>query len=371
MCKFHKDVAREIATDPLTGGFDPLAYSIGLAALARYWIDRYIPEMTNCDGYSNYEMASRAGISAFEKSFLPKDIDSINAYHADTIGDLRAAVKAVIETKGLTLAALNLPKNPVKNTRFLDIAMADIYEGDPAIGLMLRSAAKAPSQDPLRNAVSALFAQDGIEEKLQKIQEGSFSKLFLEAPDKINPALLKAYEHIPQGLRSSFKACAMCAGTGTGGALVSHAGCVLVPVFAGASGSALSAQLMSAMLVTSPVLAAGVTAGIDKLQNKGFSFVKVGASAALGLAIAAGLNATNDHSHHAGSHSHSHGHASDYQAQQWLDDLSPEQRRDFRDYALAIRQTELEAAKAMCLQPAETASGASKPRQVLQVNNLS
>lgn len=302
MCKFHKDVAREIATDPTTGTFDPLAYSIGLSALAKFWIDRYMPDMSDCDGYSNYEMASLRGVRAFDRSGLSSNLQDIENFKTTTIGSVRDALASVISENGLTLEKLNLPKNPVRNSRFLDQAMCEIYQGDPAIGLELRSSVDKAEQEPLRLAVEKLTSQPGIDVLLQKLQEGSFGRLFTEAKEKVNPTLLSAYEKIPSGLTKTFRNCAMCAGSGTGGALVSHAGCVLVPVFAGASGSALSAQLMSAMLVTSPVIAGGVTAGIDRLQHKGFSFLKVGASAALGLAIATGVNAYGGHDHRAEHH---------------------------------------------------------------------
>lgn len=357
MCKFHKDVARDIATDPATGQFNSVAYSIALVALAKFWIDRYMPEMSDCDGYSNYAMAGATGVAAFEKSGLNADLDMIEANRDKFVGFVRDALGKVINEQGLTLQSLNLPKNPIKNSTFLDKAMVEIYDGDPAVELTLKKVSSEPDHEPLRQAVEAFYAVPGIENALQTMQEGSFARLFIEAREKANPVLLKAYERLPKGLINAFKSCAMCAGTGTGSAVLTHAGCVLVPVFAGASGSALSSQLMSLMLVTSPALAAGVTAGIDRLQGKGFSPVKVGASAALGFAIAFGINANS-------GHNHDHHHAeSEARAQAFLDDMTASERAEFHQTALIFKKTDLELAADMCVAPDTFANQTPAPQR--------
>lgn len=60
MCKFHKDVAMSVATSPVTGQFDTVCYSLTLRASAKFWVNKYMPDMGHLDGYSPYELSSDA-----------------------------------------------------------------------------------------------------------------------------------------------------------------------------------------------------------------------------------------------------------------------------------------------------------------------
>jgi hypothetical protein len=105
-------------------------------------------------------------------------------------------------------------------------------------------------------------------------------------------------------LRRIFGSCAACAGSGAGSALLSHAGCILAVVIGGASGAALSAKMMSVMIFTSPVIAAGVTAAIDYARTRRVSVPKMALSAAFGAAVAFGVHhyAMGGHEHHHHDH---------------------------------------------------------------------
>lgn len=121
-------------------------------------------------------------------------------------------------------------------------------------------------------------------------------------------------------LRRIFGSCAACAGSGAGGALLSHAGCLLAVFLGGASGVALSVQMMSVMILASPAIAAAATAAIDFVRERRVSVPRMVLSAAFGAAIAAGV-------HHYTMDGHEH-HRNRAAARQWFDRQSPAMRRD-------------------------------------------
>ena len=55
MCKYHKAVARDIATND-AGDFDPGKYAVALLAMAQFRIEQYMPTMFNCTGFDPREM---------------------------------------------------------------------------------------------------------------------------------------------------------------------------------------------------------------------------------------------------------------------------------------------------------------------------
>jgi hypothetical protein len=308
MCKFHQSVAREIATNPVSHHFDPVAYSIALVAMAKYRIEQYMPSMSECDGNSPYMMASKEGVDAFARSGLN---DKVVQNPGTDIALLRLAMAAVLRKQVLTLSALNLPQDPVKDGAFLDEAAVDLYEGYTAPGyaaqdLTLKASAHKPAFEPLRAATEGFLNESGVVDALRRGFERSVVTVFNEAPAEVNPFLLRAYDRVPSGLRNVFKTCAMCAGGGAGGALVSHAGCVVVPVLAGATGTAVSGSTMSSiMMVTSPLFAAGVTYGLDRWRGVKTSALRLSGAAGIAFAVALGIGAMgghDDHETHGGEH---------------------------------------------------------------------
>lgn len=155
-------------------------------------------------------------------------------------------------------------------------------------------------------------------------------------------------------IRNLFKTCAKCTGPAAGGAVLSHIGCVLVPIFASVSGAATGAVMHTAMYVASPVIAVGVTLGIDKLRGENVlsrqGAKKAGISATLALAITFGISAlTGGHEHHADGHDHHnhHNHHSqhDHHAQHeesddsvmiWYQNLPEDYQRSIAQSAKAL-----------------------------------
>jgi hypothetical protein len=105
----------------------------------------------------------------------------------------------------------------------------------------------------------------------------------------------------------NFKSCCKCARDGAGGALLSHAGCIVAPVVAGAFGGSISGAFMAAaMYVTSPLIAVAATYGLDRMRGQKSSVTKLASSAAIAVAIAVGINMAGGHSHHGGHEGHDH-----------------------------------------------------------------
>lgn len=363
MCKFHQSVAREIATNPSSRQFDPVLYSVALVAMAKYRIEQYMPSMSECDGNSPYVMASVAGVSAFEKSGLS---DKVVANDGTDIALLRLAMAATMREKRMTLSNLNLPKDPVKDGDFLDEAAVDLYEDYTAPGyaarpLTLKSVAHKPEFEPIRAATEHFLNETGVVDALRRSFERSVVDVFSEAPSQVNPFLLRAYDRVPVSLRNVFKTCAMCAGSGAGGALVSHVGCIAVPVLAGATGTAVSGAAMTGMmLVGSPLIAAGVTYGLDRWRGMKTSALRLGGAASIAFAVALGIGAMGGHEGHdmpsGGGHDSHQDHKGHHsaatitpEAQEWYDGLTPDQQKQMQEAAKVTGEDFATYLNAMCI----------------------
>lgn len=339
MCKFHKDVARDIATSPVNGQFDPAIYSVALVAMAKFRIEQYMPSMFGTDGYNQYALASAKGVAAFDQSGL-------------AMGDAPRGMDVLRQAMGknLTLAGLNLPKDPVRDVAFLDEATVELFENYTAPGyaagdLHLKATAHKAEFEAIRAATADFLSHPGIEDILRRHFEHSMASVFTEARKNANPVLLKIYNKMPDGLRGVFKSCAMCAGSGAGGALVSHIGCFAVPVLAGATGTAVSGGVMTGMmLVGSPLIATGVTYGLDQWRGQKTSLPRLAGAAAIAFAVALGIGAMGDgHDGHATppapgqDHHHNHSHHAvvepTAEALAWLNSQTPENRKIITDSA--------------------------------------
>ncbi|WP_435641746.1 hypothetical protein [Micavibrio aeruginosavorus] len=307
MCKFHKTVAREIATNPVNGIFDPARYAVALVALSTFRIEQAMPSMFGCDGYSKYEMAT-------DKARIAVANSNMNWHHGTKEADmetLRRAMDIASYKHNLSIKGLNLPKNPVNDTAFLDEATVKLYEGYTAPGyaaipLSLKTQAHKPEFEPIRAAVETFMQNPVTFKALARRFENTTLQIFADAHQSAHPALVGVYERIPGGVRNAFKSCAMCVGGGAGGAAVSHVGCIAIPAIAAASGTAVSAGAMAGlMMMTAPVIAVAVTYGIDKWRGAKASALKLGCSAALAFGIAAGMSLMGGHDNHGGGeHDH-------------------------------------------------------------------
>ena len=149
------------------------------------------------------------------------------------------------------------------------------------------------------------------------------------------------------GTSVDFVSCAKCARDGAGGAILSHAGCVAAPAVAGIFGVGLSGSFMAAaMYIASPLIAMGVTYGLDRLRKQKTSAVKLAGAALIALTVSFGLNAVSDHDHHAG---HEHSDLIDEDATRaWIESLPPETQQILEDAARLQGVSLIEYASAIC-----------------------
>lgn len=258
MCKFHEDVAIDIATDPVTGEFRPGVFGVARMVLARYHIEQYMPEMFGLNGRSIYAMASKRGLEAFDRAdavhHLSKPAQEIKQYRDDHIGMLHQAVASTMTRHDLSVKALGLPKNPIKDARVLDEGAVELIEGYTADNyygdqpLYLKKSAHKPEFEPLRSAAEDFLNQPGVEPVLKQMMEHSIARNFTEARKTVNARLLALYEKVPPRLLSVFNTCASC-----GGSIVApHLPCIGLMV--AASSSSLAASIISNPVVV-PVMA--------------------------------------------------------------------------------------------------------------------
>jgi len=123
MCKFHEDVAIDIATDPITGEFSPGIFGVARIVLARYHIEQYMPDMFGLDGRSSYAMASARSIEAYNHADaihrLSKPMQEIQQYRDGHIGVLHDAIASTMVRHDLSVKALGLPKDPIKDVSLM------------------------------------------------------------------------------------------------------------------------------------------------------------------------------------------------------------------------------------------------------------
>ena len=289
MCKFHKDVAVAVGTDFHTGVVDPVRYSLALGALARFWVNKYMPTMGHLDGYSNYELSSTKTRQAFESSGLPKDLKSAN----DGIFERRDFVRSVIDdyiaTHQIDREFLNLPKDPYKKPQFLDDACEDIYGGDPSGPLDIKSSVQNPKHEPLRQAMEYLFKNEGFTEAIDGLLQSSIANLMIDAPHQVHQTGLSIYDRLPFRLRSAFGSCSLHAG---GGALAHVVICGgLNTAIGGFSGAFMNA----AMYAVAPAVAVGTTYIVERKNS--FNEYKYVIPVVLSLAAAFGVSKFLPHEH--------------------------------------------------------------------------
>lgn len=310
MCKFHKDVAIDVATNPVSGVLCPLRYSITLCALAKFWVDKYMPDMGHLDGYSNYEMSTAATRHSFALSDLEKDPRKVHDGQAERIIFLRGAVDKVIADLGLTPQLLNLPKSPDTSPRFLDQVMLGMYDGEPQHELTIKASVDNPKHEPLRHVVEHIYKISGYGHAVEQSLRSNISALVLDAPHKINPHLLSAYNRFPQGLRTAFGSCSL---HGGGGALAHVVVCGgLNSAIGGFSGVFMNA----AMYAVGPAVALASTYAVERYRLNDFNPYKYVLPVALSLGAAFGVSQFLPHEHSADP------------KMGWFYNFSPAQRHD-------------------------------------------
>ena len=343
MCKFHKDVARDIATDSTTSVFDAGRYAVALVAMAKFRIEQYMPAMYASDGFVPSLMRTPEAVKALDDSGIRKPLSEVQAFRDAHIDAMRRAMDDTAARYDLSLPALNIgdtitekgyqhcakmAPDPTKNGPFLDEAVVELFEGyDDAEKAWARhnldvvAVAHKPEFEPIRAATAHFLSQPGVVDTLKTMFENSLVKIFEEARDEnavdletdgcvmcghgsraddFNRAardetLPAADTQTPapsKGLLGQFnlRACTSCVGTGATGGILAHLPCAAVAVIGGASGAALSMRMMEVMVMASPFVSAGITAAIDLVRTGKVSATKMAMSGVIGLGVALGIN---------------------------------------------------------------------------------
>lgn len=376
MCKFHEDVAIDIATDPITGEFRPGVFGVARMVLARYHVEQYDPRMFGMDGRSIYAMASRRGVEAFNRAdaahHLSKAPEEMVRYRNDHISVLHQAINAVMERHDLSVKALGLPKDPIKDPRVLDEGAVELIEGytaDDYYGdqpLHLKKIAHKPSFEPLRSAAEDFLNQPDVEPILKTMMDHSIVRNFLDAREKVDARLLGLYEKIPPRILNIFNTCASCGGSIVG----PHLPCIGLMVAAGSS--SVAASIISnpiAVPVMSILAAGGGYLSWQKLRSTVASPVeKLVMKPAFALA-AAGMIAMHlpMFGHHHGSAEHE-GHEHSTKSVQnvdlanaWKEGLKPSQIEKIEQDAKAAGLTASEFMNPLCITPTATRAPEVQP----------
>lgn len=296
MCKFHQDVALDVAQN-MDGSFHPLSFNMNALALGvNFDIDTYTPTMSGISGYNIYALAGKKGRDALASSGLTYDPYAFQAYRHDTIGFLRQRSADIIAKHKISDHVLKKIGRGNQAIHFLnaipdhvyasfDNSSADIYKNDKEKNLY----------HGLRLAAADYWDDTDTQEILQKYFEFSVAKIFTQAQKKAHPLVLRGYESLPDVVKQ-YGDCAKGICTGAGIGVVAHIGCIakfgLLPLIGA-----------STALTSNPVLTFGVMTGLSaggiglwqrihkkrgSVPNRLEKFATYGATlAAFGLAVAA------------------------------------------------------------------------------------
>ena len=205
MCKFHKDVARDIATDPVTGDFNAGHYAVAMLAMGHFRMEQYMPEMYHADGFVPAELATETAAAALERTKLRSCPHAMQRYHDEVMPAIREAMAntdAVFDLshEGLSIKPGEITKDgfkatccatpdPTINGPFMDYAVVYLFDGyddaekTMATGkLTLLEESPSPQHEGIRMATEYFIAHDGILPALQQLFEDTVVKIFKDAP---------------------------------------------------------------------------------------------------------------------------------------------------------------------------------------------
>jgi|GEM_PF-2071240 len=320
MCNFHESVAVQAATDPITGRMHAGHKAVIRVALSRYWASRYVEGAENVDGYNFYPLATRVQQEAFAASGLNRPLSEISAMEQEHLSFLRERILELSRRMDLSENALRLPLKPAREA-FMDLAIDQIYEGDPKGDFRVVRTVSRDDLVPLHHAVSALHADAKTSSVLEKLVQGRICTLYTEAPQKVYKPLVDAYEGLPESVKTASSNMAKYGGNillGGFSGIVGHGvhyGSVLGAGVAAGSASSLNMALSGVFLLAS-------YGGWRELFGGKYRAVKENVSAfaiqgALTLAVAVGAQQFLEHDHMKSEKA------------RWYESLTPEMREAF------------------------------------------
>jgi hypothetical protein len=226
MCKFHHDVACDIARRP-DGTIDPMAYAINCIALGtNFDIGTYVPTLPNTGGTNKYELACKRGQSGFVQSGLVYDPQAFSAYRSKTLDFLKERTQQAIARNPVDQSTLKRLRSRRRAFGFINTAPDNLYVPfDNLTTGVFRNEKQATIYQSIRLAAADYWQDTDVQEILSNRFRQSVAVTFTEAAQKVNPKLLAVYEAIPEKLRD-FTSCTagMCTTAGIQGLV--HIGCL-------------------------------------------------------------------------------------------------------------------------------------------------
>lgn len=254
MCKFHDDVAKDVATDPITNELNRLSYAIALAALASQRVEQtlaptqsaHYETFSKLSGNTSFQLNQAPIKAIFAESPLPKTYDDVENLYAESVPLLHEKLNTFIQRKHLTQAHLNLPKHKGNYLRFLNRATDVIYHDDKVSPqpVALRPADEIESDfHPLHRTIQDFMAEPGVSDLISKAFTASVSKNFLDAASKPVPFVQKVYNTLPNPMQE-FMECTGSICVAGGGSIASHLlTCVALPIGMATIGVSFSSML--------------------------------------------------------------------------------------------------------------------------------
>lgn len=212
MCKFHKEIARDIATS-CCGTFDPGAYAVALTAMAHFRIEQYVPELFGCDGFVPAKMAGADAQRALTAAGLEEDSSVAERFRSKHLKTLQAAMRATRAAHDLSPAALQIAPgeltaqgykatpqaqpDPTVNGPFLDHAVVHLFTGydddaktyvSKGRSLSLVARAEHDRFEPIRAATADLWAQPQVAEIMRTMFQHALVRIIRAAPEDLQAA---------------------------------------------------------------------------------------------------------------------------------------------------------------------------------------
>lgn len=256
MCKFHQDIALDVARNP-DGSLDPLSFAINSIALGtNFAIDDYVPAMPGISGYNTYGLASKEGQDAFAQSNLVYDPDAFEAYRMNTIGFLQERTKDIIANHAMDKKFTKKLGQGKKAIRFVNTIPDEAYASfDNLSSDIFKTDKAAALYQDIRQASAEYWNDPQTQEILEKRFEFSVANIFTEAKENANPLLLKTYEALPDVVKQ-YGDCAKGICRGVSISSVAHSGCI-------AKFAVLPALGASSTLTEDPNLTIGLMTGLS------------------------------------------------------------------------------------------------------------
>lgn len=267
MCKFHEDVALDVATGP-DGKIDPVVYALNTVALgSSFSIGDFIPAMQDVGGHDVYEIASHFGQKSFKDSGLVYDPVAMAAYRENTLSILQQKSAEIVSAALQSDDSLKRLRTKRDGVYYINKAPDNVFDG---FSPDRNETAVDPRYQTIRTMAGIYMQDQQVQEILAERFRHSVATIFTEARDKANPQVLKAYERLPLKWRK-YTSCIDGACSSAGGALLGHMGCVMkfaLPALAGTGVMAHDPAVMYGLLGGGTALGIGLFEGRSYYKGK-------------------------------------------------------------------------------------------------------